>query len=419
MRIGFIDARLGSTDGVSLEAAKWVTVLERMGHDIYYIVGEYSNPPENTTIIPEMGFFTDENTWIQYHAFSPTQEKNELYDRINNLSNLIEEKITDAIEKFSIDLIILENCITIPMQIPLGLAIKNLLHKNPIPAIAHHHDFYWERERFLNNNVQDILDIAFPVQESCISHTCINSIQKRALKDKFNIDAIVVPNVFDFNSNVNRVDDFNKDFREIIGLSKNNIIFLQPSRIVPRKTIEYSIELVRQLHDDNIHFVLAGYSGDEGEEYLRKLEKLILEARISAHFIHEHIFSERKTCPNKIYTLWDSYVHCDLVTFPSDFEGFGNHVVEAFYFKKPLFTNNYSVYSADIAPTGVDTILMNQVVTSEVVEKTRIIMNDVKYRQEMVDKNFEIGQKYFSFETLQSLLESVLHKHPLILTVKD
>lgn len=418
MKIGVVDARLGSTDGVSLETAKWITVLERLGHSVHYIVGEYDNCPDNTTIIPEMGFFTPENEWIMQHAFNSTDKKQELIDKINSISDFIEKKIQQAIDENKVDVLLLENCITIPMQIPLGLALKNLLHSNPIPTIAHHHDFYWERERFLENNVQEILDIAFPIQEPCISHACINSIQKNALKDRFDIEAVVVPNVFDFKVSFNKIDDFNKDFRDTIGVSKDEIMFLQPSRIVPRKTIEYSIELVRQLADPQIKFVLAGYSGDEGGEYLKKLETLIQRDNIPAIFAHEHIHSVRQQKPKKIYTLWDSYVLSDLVTFPSDFEGFGNHVVEAFYFKKPLFVNNYSVYEADIGPTGVDTILMDQIVTSEVVEKTRTVLRDAKYRTEMVEKNFELGQKYFSFETLQSLLEGIISSHPMLTIAK-
>lgn len=418
MRIGVVDARLGSTDGVSLETAKWITILERLGHSVHYIVGEYDNHPVNTTIIPDMGFFTSDNKWIMRHAFNPTDRKQELIDKIHTVSDLIEEKIQHAILDNDLDLLLLENCITIPMQLPLGLALKNLLHKNPIPTIAHHHDFYWERERFLENNVQDILDIAFPIQEPCISHACINSIQKKALKEKFSIEAVVVPNVFNFKQDFNKIDDFNKDFRDTIGVSKDDIMFLQPSRIVPRKTIEYSIDLVRQLADPKVKFVLAGYSGDEGEEYLKKLETIIEKDNIAAIFAHEHIRSVRQLQPKKIYTLWDSYVLSDLVTFPSDFEGFGNHVVEAFYFKKPLFVNNYSVYEADIGPTGVDTILMNQVVTAEVVKKTRAVLRDTKYRTQMVEKNFEIGQKHFSFETLQTLLDGIINSHPMLMVKK-
>ena len=34
--IGFISTRLQGTDGVSLETAKWSTVLERMGYTCYF-----------------------------------------------------------------------------------------------------------------------------------------------------------------------------------------------------------------------------------------------------------------------------------------------------------------------------------------------------------------------------------------------
>jgi len=34
------------------------------------------------------------------------------------------------------------------MHIPLGLALTEFLAETSLPCIAHHHDFYWERERF-------------------------------------------------------------------------------------------------------------------------------------------------------------------------------------------------------------------------------------------------------------------------------
>jgi glycosyltransferase involved in cell wall biosynthesis len=418
MKIGFIDARLGATDGVSLETAKWASVLERLGHKIHYIVGEYETPPRDTIIIEQMGFFTPENIWIQKNAFGPTDNKNELYKVINSQAAKIEEDIARAIDALKLDLLILENCITIPMQIPLGLALKNLLHKNPIPVIAHHHDFYWERERFLKNNVQDILDIAFPVIEDCISHTVINSIQQKELLKKFDINSVVVPNVFDFKADCNKVDDYNRDFKEILGLSPHDVVFLQPSRIVPRKSIELSVELVHRMRDPKIKLLLAGYSGDEGQLYLSELEELIARKSVPAYFAHSHIASTRREKPVKKYTLWDSYVHSDLVTFPSSFEGFGNHAVEAFYFKKPLFINNYSVFEYDIAPTGVDVILIDGEITTETIEKTQHVLSNSAYREQMVNQNFEIAQQHFSFETLEKLLIDIIKLHPMGLGFK-
>ena len=42
MRIGIIIGRIGDIDGVSLETAKWIKVLKKMGYDIYIISGRYT-----------------------------------------------------------------------------------------------------------------------------------------------------------------------------------------------------------------------------------------------------------------------------------------------------------------------------------------------------------------------------------------
>ena len=59
--------------------------------------------------------------------------------------------------------IIPQNALTIPMNIPLGLAITQVIMETGIAdSIAHHHDFYWERDRFMTNGVWDYLRMAFP-----------------------------------------------------------------------------------------------------------------------------------------------------------------------------------------------------------------------------------------------------------------
>jgi hypothetical protein len=35
------------------------------------------------------------------------------------------------------------------LNIPLGLALTELIAETDIPVIGHHHDFFWERKRFL------------------------------------------------------------------------------------------------------------------------------------------------------------------------------------------------------------------------------------------------------------------------------
>ena len=60
-------------------------------------------------------------------------------------------KLYEFIENFKIDMLIAENALTIPLHVPLGLALTEIIAETQIPTIAHHHDFYWERVRFTVN----------------------------------------------------------------------------------------------------------------------------------------------------------------------------------------------------------------------------------------------------------------------------
>jgi hypothetical protein len=55
-RIGIVSTRLSGTDGVSLEAAKWTVVLERLGYSCFYLAGELDRPPERSRLTPEAAY---------------------------------------------------------------------------------------------------------------------------------------------------------------------------------------------------------------------------------------------------------------------------------------------------------------------------------------------------------------------------
>ena len=57
------------------------------------------------------------------------------------------------------------------------------------------------------------------------------------------------------------------DLRSEIGLEPDDIMVLQPTRVVPRKGIELAINLVAQLKDSRLKLVVTHESGDEGLDY--------------------------------------------------------------------------------------------------------------------------------------------------------
>ncbi len=67
----------------------------------------------------------------------------------------------------------------------------------------------------------------------------------------------------------------------------------------------------------------------------------------------------------KLYSLWDTYPHADLVTYPSLIEGFGNALLETIYFRLPALVNRSAVYTADIGPLGFQFAEIEGVIADE------------------------------------------------------
>ncbi|MDA3809917.1 MAG: glycosyltransferase family 4 protein [Spirochaetaceae bacterium] len=329
---------------------------------------------------------------------------------INTRKEFLKDKIYQFIETFKIDLLIAENCLAIPMQIPLGMALTEVIAETQIPVIGHHHDFYWERSRFLINAVQDNFTSSFPPDLPSLKHVVINTMIQRDLAAKRGLSSTVINNVSDFKDSAGGITDFNKNLREDLGFSKEDILILQPTRVVSRKGIEQAIYLVKRLKMPNVKLLVSHSAGDEGSDYYDWILDTAKQQEISIHFLYNRLHEKSKTDENgnKLYSLWDIYAHVDLVTYPSLYEGFGNAFLEAVYFKKPLLVNRYSVYIVDIEPKGFDVIAMDGYLSTMAVEKVRQVLLDAEYRKEMVDKNYLIGKKYFSMNMLRKKLGILL-----------
>ena len=408
MNIGFVSGRLAGTDGVSLETAKWAEVLRRMGHQVFYCAGQLEEDGPPGMLVPEMYFHTPEADWIFDHAYGSTQAHPDLRPRIDRLSALLRERLDEFVSRFDIALLIPENALTIPIQIPLAIALSELIAETDIPTIAHHHDFYWEREVYKVNCIQDILDRYFPPDLPSISHVVINSLARRALKARRGLEAVVVPNVFDFATPPPGIDDYNADLRQAIGLDDDDLLILQPTRIIRRKGIELAVELVARLGDPRCKLVLS-HATDLDREYLDELRSLANRLGVDMRVPVEHIDSVRGTRDgHKVYSLWDVYPHADFVTYPSLYEGFGNALIEAVYFKLPMLVNRYPVYAADIAPLGFDFVEIEGRITEEAVVAVRTILADPDRRRQMVETNYRLAARHFSYETVEERLRPLL-----------
>lgn len=407
MNIGFVSTRFAGTDGVSLETIKWAKVLEEQGHQVFWFSGLSDHEPESSMCVPEAFFGHPENEWISERVWGQTQRDPLVTERINEMSNYLKSMLKRFVDRFQVDCLVPENALTIPVHIPLGKALTEFLAETSMRAVAHHHDFYWERLRFSVNGIPDILDMAFPPRLPNLKHTCINQQAQEQLSLRKGVSSTLVPNVFQFEEAPPEIDDWSADVKKEIGLKEDDLFILQPTRIVPRKGIEHAIKLISMMENSKCKLIISHDAGDEGYEYVRMLQKLATDEGVDMRIIADRVSETRQYNKDgqKMYTLWDVYHHADLVTYPSLYEGFGNALLEAFYFKKPVIINRYSVYVQDIAPKGFRLVEMDGFVTRENVKEVERVLEDDALAQSMVEKNYELAQKYYGMKALSETLK--------------
>lgn len=411
MRIGFIATRLNGTDGVTLEVEKWAKVLTKLEHEIYFCAGELGGYAKDGTLIPELHFADQSVIALSQKAFggNPEDDGYSLADQIYARADEMRAPLRSFIRSNRLDLIIVQNALTIPMNLPLGVSLTGLIAELGIDTIAHHHDFFWERQRYQTNAILDLLDTAFPAKLPNIQHVTINSIAQARLNARRGISSTVIPNVMDFSSPPPEIDDFNRDFRADLGLQKGDLFILQPTRVVQRKGIEMAIELVKRLDLPKSILFISHRSDDEGVSYWHWLKREATVMDVGVQLIDHMIASTRgRLNDHKLYSLWDAYLNCDLVTYPSLYEGFGNALLESVYVGKLTVINRYPVYNADIKPLGFKFIELDGFVDDNSVEETRLLLDSPDEVAKITKKNYQIAQEHFSLEVLESKLKELI-----------
>ena len=411
-RIGFISTRIAGTDGVSLEIQKWDDVLTRNGYECFYFAGLLDRPPERSFLLEEAFFEHPQIQELNEDLFGRRTRTRQTSRKIQELKEKMKDALYAFREQYRLDLIIPENALAIPMNIPLGLAITEFIAETGIPTIAHHHDFTWERSRFLINSCRDYLNAAFPPHLPSIEHVVINSLASESLSYRRGISNYVIPNVLNFAQEPPQPDEYCQDLREKVGLGEKDLFILQPTRVVPRKWIERSIEIVHRLELPNPKLIISHATGDEGDDYYERI--LDYAEHLGVEIVPvDHLVAPRRGVNEKgekLYTIADMYTCADLITYPSGYEGFGNAFLEAIYYRRPIVVNRYSIYIADIEPKGFDVIVMNGFVSASVTEQIKEVLYNPQRRARMVKWNYELGRKYFSYEVLEKHLLHLIGK---------
>ncbi|TVR14080.1 MAG: glycosyltransferase, group 1 family protein [Planctomycetota bacterium] len=454
--IAFVQNRLGRTDGVSLEVDKWRRVLEeRMGHRVRYVSGNDDVP--GNYVIPEI-YAHHPTTWSILRngtvAYNEDEVGNEdafeamLYAH----ADTIEQQLMRCIEGEHLDVLIPNNLCSVGYQPAAAIALHRVMRRTGIPSIIHSHDFYYEDSGEVNatcHSVASIYDRYHPPKLPNVRHVFINRIAQKELQRRKNIHGVVVPNVFDFAQEPWRQDAYNSDLRAAFAINDDDLVFLQATRILDRKGIESAIDVIaaidqvasrRQALDgvrtasggvfrsasSRIVLLCAGIVETIGisGDYWASLQAKAQELGVDLRHVGERVKHSRGSndAGEKVWSLWDTYVHADFVTYPSQWEGWGNQFIEAVFARLPVLVFEYPVWVSDLGPVGFDVVSLGREVTGHdqrnlvtlapsVIDRAAdgvvTLLTDPARRQCAVDNNATLAEEHFSLPALEGHIRSL------------
>jgi hypothetical protein len=128
----------------------------------YYFSGLSDHPSDRSMVVEEAHFLEPENNAYYHKFFSSIKRTKEETLWIHSRRAFFKEHIYSFINKFQIDLLIPQNILSFPLNIPLSLALAEVIAEISLPTIAHHHDFTWERKSLLVNSIGDYITMAVP-----------------------------------------------------------------------------------------------------------------------------------------------------------------------------------------------------------------------------------------------------------------
>ncbi len=333
----FLSFRLGLDDGVSVVARQWQSAFAELGWETYSVAGD--GPVDVLVSGLELG------------APDPPEP----------------EAVADALG--SADLVVVENLLSIPMNLPASQVVAKVLEDRP--ALLHHHDPPWQRSRFAH-----ITEL--PPRNDLWHHVTINRYTEAQFAER-GLDATTIYNGFETDVEHTNV----QDARAEVGVGDDQLLFVHPVRAIERKNIPAALEIAERC---GATYWLTG-SAEDG--YGPTLRALLAKAK--CRVIHQPAASTAQ--------LYDA---SDLVLFPSTWEGFGNPPVEAAIYRKPVVVGNYPVASelrrlgfqwlgADLAENNIEAI------TSEA---KRASVSSLDINQSLAAEHLSLSQMTLSVKSL-------------------
>ncbi len=408
-RIGFIATHLNGLDRVSLESVMWSRVLTEMGHECFFFAGESTQPEERTVIVPEADSRHPDIRLINQELYDDSTRSSKTSGTIQALRFHIKQHLHQFIQTFDIRILIVENALSLPINIPLGLALTELIAETGIPTLARHHEFAWERSIFLCSPADDYIRSGFPPKLPSIQHIVATRFHADALAQRAGVRVQTVPYVFDFDHPMKDDHISREDLLRILGMEGAGTLMLATSPLLPSSKIETMLALLARIPDQPV-FLLTGSQFDSDSDYVQFLQETAEMLGLSLHFFNEDQGQGSGKIDERDKFLVQCYQHASLVGNMGETQHAFAGAVEAFFYRLPVLTPSHSIVTHELKQSGFQLLSFGSFPDRNAAQLLTKALSDQASIERLVEHNYELGNRYFSMNILRNKLDHILRE---------
>ena len=356
-----VSFRLGGADGVAVEARKWDWALTQLGFDVRRVAGaiEDGGRPSDT-VIPGL-------------AIDPVGGR-------TPGATVDDDAISGALR--GADLVIVDNLCSLPLNIEAAEAVARVAAAHKGRVVFRHHDLPWQRRHLAH------LGANLPPRVRGALHAPINLRSRRELEARGFAGAATIHNFFDLDP----APGDRAGTRRAFGFPDDALVVLQPSRAIERKNVPGGVRFATQLARIIDHDVRLWVSGPAEDGYGDTLDRVIERSEVPVTL-------------GRAAEVADAYAACDLVVFPSTWEGFGNPVLESIAARRACAAFPYPVL-AEILAAGVRCFSTEQ---PDVL--ARFLGEPDARRETYFDVNLRRARLSFALADLPAAIEQAFAAH--------
>lgn len=346
MRAAFVSYRLGGTDGVSVESAKWQAAFRELGWQVTTIAGDGAGEGAGEGAVDHLI-----SGLGMGHSHGPDPDE-------------LAAALAGA------DLTVVENLLSIPLNLGAAEAVATALRGRP--GLLRHHDLPWQHPAWHRPgwSVPD---------DPHWQHATLSRMSRDQLADRTGLTAAVLYNRFDTTPPMGDREQTRHD----LAVGPDERLLLQPTRALSRKNLPASLALAEAIG------AVWWLTGGVEPEYAAELEHLTSQARV-------------RTIHRPSPEMADAYAACDAVAFPSTWEGFGNPPLEAAVARRPVAVGPYPVGGELIGRFGFRWHGLAEPLTlAQFIDEPD---------ESLLDHNASIARRHFSLDDLVSDLAPLLQR---------